>query len=146
MPACAAGSNVQFAHGAELIRTNLHLTQQRLAILGDPAQSCIAHCARLLVDFLQHKMREAVFFRHAGVPGNVVGGAHHRLARKVSEAHAGGGDDGHLSIIEKQDLARMGKDGGSIGGDKIFVVPYSDDRRRSVARHHDLVTLSFQNH
>ena len=90
--------------------------------------------------------KEAVFFRHAGVPGNVVGGAHHRLTRKVSEAHAGGCDDGHFAIVEKQDFARVGKDGGSIGGDKIFVVPYSDDRRRSVARHHDLVTLSFQNH
>ena len=91
-------------------------------------------------------MLEAALFRHDRVPGNVLHLALHRLPVKIDQLHAGSGNHGHVAIRQKENIARVIKDGGNVGGDKIFIVAQTNDDRRPVARRDNLVGLIFGNH
>ncbi len=123
MPTGSTSGDVDLLGRLEFRFGNLHLIKKDVAsILRNATQSGIAHGARLLIDFLEHEMFEAAFFRHDRVPGHVLDLADNGLAVKVGELHAIGRDHGQISIGEKEQIAGVIKNGRHIGSDEIFVL------------------------
>ncbi len=89
----SASGDVDFFCGFELSFRDLHLVKENVpGFLRDPPQRGVADGPRLLVNFLEHEMLEAAFFRHDGVPGDVLHLANNGLAVEVGEPHAFGGN------------------------------------------------------
>ena len=144
MPTGTAGGDVDLLHRAQFVFGHVHLFQKDAAgIQRDPAQRGVPHGARLLINFLEHKVLEAAFFRHDRVPGHVLDFAHHRLAVKIHELHAGSGNHRQIAILQEKEIARMVQNRRYVRRDKIFVVAQADHRRRAVARGHNLIGLVF---
>src|ERR1039458_613322 len=101
----------------------------------------VADGARLLVNLLEHEVLEAALFRHDRVPGNVLHLALDGLSVEIRQLHALGGDDGKVTISQKENVTRVIENRRDIGSDKVFVVAQADHERRAVARGHDLVGL-----
>ena len=147
MPTGAAGGNVNLGQVAELGLADLHLVEEDLAgIERNPPQGGVADGARLLVDFLEHEMLEAALLRHDGVPGDVLHLARDGLAVEVGELHARGRDHGQVAVGQEEQVARVIEDRRHVGGDEVLVLAQADDRRRAIARGHDLVGLIHGNH
>ena len=84
MPTGATGNNFNGFKGGKFLRSDVHFLQKHLArILAHTAEQCIAHGARLLINFLEHEVLVAAFFRHNWVPRYMGQLAFHWLAVKV---------------------------------------------------------------
>ena len=142
VPTGAAGDDVDLFCGAEFGLADLHFVEEDVAgIERNASQGGVADGARLLVNFLEHEVLEAALFRHDRVPGHVLYLALDRLSVEIRQLHAGGSDNGEVAIGEKENVARVIKNGGNVGGDKVFVVAQADHQRRTVARGDDFVRL-----
>src|SRR5580704_13235028 len=86
MPTGAAGHNFHVAKIPELILGDIHFIEEDFSrLLRNAAEQGIAHSAGLLENLLLHEMFEATFFRHDGVPGNVLRGrVRARLSKSMS--------------------------------------------------------------
>ena len=121
MPACSAGHNTDVLEVAELLLGDLHVVEKDLAgVLRDAAEQGVSDRAGLLEDFLLHEMLVATFFRHDGIPGDVVGGAADRAAVVVHDVDALWREDGDVAVGEEKDFARVLKKRGDVARDKIF--------------------------
>ena len=56
------------------------------------------------------------------------------MPANVRERDAVARDDGHLFVVEEDDVARVAEDGRDVGGDEELAVAEADDDRRAVAR------------
>ncbi len=153
MPAWAACQLVPqaamliFLADFELSFGDLHLVEKDVAgFLRNPSQRGVTHRARLLVDFLEHEMLEPALFRHDRVPGDVLHLADDGLSVEVGELHAFRRNHGQVAIAQEEQVASVIKNRRNVGGDEIFVFAQTDDRRRAIARGHDLVRLIDRNH
>ncbi len=147
MPAGAAGGDIDFLYILEFGLADLHLVEEDLSrIERHASHGSLTHRARLLVDLFQHEMLEAALFRHDGVPGDVLHLALDWLAGKIAQLNASSCDHRKVTICEKEDVARVIKDGRNIGGDEVFVFAKPNDCGRSIARRHDLVRLRRADH
>ena len=62
---------------------DLHFVEEDVSgFLRNAAQRCVAHGARLLINFFEHEMLEAALFRHDRVPGDMLHLAHDGLCRR----------------------------------------------------------------
>src|SRR5579871_4487272 len=91
-------------------------------------------------------MLEAALFRLNGIPRNVLHLTHDRLAVEVGKLHASRGNDSHIAVGEKKNIAGVMEDGRDIGGDEIFVIAQADNGRRAIAGSYDLVGLVSRDH
>ena len=60
---------------------------------------------------------------------------------KSVKLHAGGRNGGEVAVGEEEQVARVIENRRHVAGDKVFVLAQSDDRRRPIARGHNLVGL-----
>ena len=96
--------------GLEVGFADLHLVEENVAgFLRNPSQRGVTHRARLLVDFLEHEMLEAALFRLDGIPGNVLYRANDGLAVEIGEFDTVRGDDRHITVSEKENVAGVMK-------------------------------------
>src|SRR6185503_19416399 len=72
MPAGSTCHDFDLPEFAKLFGRDVHLVQENAAgFLSNTAQSSVADGARLLINFFEHEMLVAAFFRHDGIPQNV---------------------------------------------------------------------------
>ncbi len=136
-----------FAGCPEIRLADLHLVEKNVSsILRHPAQRRIANRARLLVNLFEHEVLEAALLRQNRIPGDMLDLPLYRPAVKIREMHAIGGDHGHISVRQKENVARVMQDRGHIRRHEVFVVAQPDHRRRPVARRHNLVRIVGRNH
>ncbi len=86
-------------------------------------------------------MLVAALFGHDRVPQHALRGPGPDDAFEVGEGHALPGEDGHLLVLEKHDVARVAQDGGDVRRHEELAVPEPDDDRRPVADGHDLFRI-----
>ena len=147
VPTGSASGDVDFFRRAQLIFSDLHLFEEDLSgVLRNAAQGGVADGAGLLVNFLEHEMLVSALFGHDRVPGDVLHRTGDGLAVEVGELHAFRSDDREVAIAEEEQIARVVKDGGHVGGDKIFIFAKADDGGRTIARGDNLVRLVDGNH
>jgi hypothetical protein len=63
------------------------------------------------------------------------------LSVEICKLHAVRADHREVAVGQEENVARVIKNRGNVGGDKIFVVAEANYKRRTVARGHDLVRL-----
>jgi len=63
-------------------------------------------CA-LLVNFLEHEVLEAAFFRLDGIPRYMLHLPNHRLAVEIGQLHTVRRYNRHIAIGEEEDVARV---------------------------------------
>src|SRR5579883_2269134 len=142
VPAGAAGGDVDFACGAELVFGDFHLLEEDLAgVLGDAAEGGVADGAGLLIDFLEHEVLVTALFGHDGVPGDVLHLAGDGVAVEIGDLHALGCDHGQVAVGEEEQVAGVEEDGGYVGSDEVLVLAEADDRGRAIAGGDDLVGI-----
>src|SRR5438552_12872326 len=95
----------------------------------------------LLIDFLEHEVLESALFHHDGVPGDMLHVPRNGLALKIRHLHPCGRNYRQIAVMEKEQIARMGKQGGHVGSYKKFAISQTDDQGRTIARRHNLVRL-----
>ena len=134
MPRGAAREEGDLFDGPQVGGGDRHFIEKHLARLErDPAEHRVAHGVGLLEDLLQHEVRVAGFFGRDGVPGDPRRAALHGLSVESREPGAGRGDDGHLAVVEKNDVASVAEDGRHVRRDEGLALTDADDDRRTVA-------------
>ena len=143
MPARATGDNANLLKVAELLLGNPHFVEEDFAgILRDAAQEGVPYGARLLEDFLLHEMLVAAFFRHDGIPGDIMSDAVDGAAVVIHHANAVLGEDGDVAVSEEENFASVLEKSGDIAGDKIFVIAEADDGGRADAGSNNFLGVS----
>ena len=84
-------------------------------------------------------MLEAALLSHDRIPGNALNRGFNRVAGTVGDAHGVLGENGHLAIAEKKDIARVLKNRRNIRSYKEFVVAEADHNRRTLPHRDDRV-------
>src|SRR6266566_5748723 len=103
MPTGSTRGDVDLLRYFEFGFRDLHFVEENVSgFLGNSPQSGIADGPWLLVNFFEHEVLEAAFFRHDWVPGNVLHLAHDRLAIEIGEAHSFGRNDCQVTIGEEE--------------------------------------------
>src|SRR5271165_5338520 len=147
MPTSAAGGDVDLRELAEFVVGHLHLGEEDMTgVLRNAAERGVADGARLLIDFLEHEVLEAAFFRHDRVPGDMLHFALDGLAVEIGNPHTVLRDDREVAVGEKEKIARVRQQRGHVGGDKEFIFAEADDDGRAVAGGDDLVGLVDRDH
>ena len=91
MPAGSACHDLDLPEFAKLLGRDVHLVQENAAgFLSYTAERGVADGARLLINFFEHEMLVAAFFRHDGIPQNMRDLAIHRPPIEVAQPHAVG--------------------------------------------------------
>src|SRR5258708_10752692 len=86
MPAGAARHDATIFEFAKLRLGESHFAKIDFsAVLRNASDKSVAHGARLLKNLLLHVVLVAAFFRHDGIPGDVMRLAFHRLAVMVHD-------------------------------------------------------------
>jgi hypothetical protein len=83
----------------------------------------------------------AALFGHDGIPEDVGDLAFDGTAFEVHEADTVGGEDGHVSIVEEEDVACVAEDGWDVGGDEVLGLAEADDDGGAVAGDDDLARI-----
>ena len=110
-------------------------------VLRHAPENRFARGRRLLEDLLEHEVLVAGLLRHDRIPEHALRGLRDRPAEEVGERHAGRGDDGHLLVAEKHDVARVAENRRNVGRDEELAVAEADDDRRAVADGDDLFRI-----
>src|ERR1035438_437762 len=98
MPTGAAGGDVDFLQRLEFGFGDLHFVEKDGAgILRDAAERGIADGARLLINFLEHEVLEAAFFRLDRVPGDALRFAFERMAVEIGDLYSILREDGEIA-------------------------------------------------
>src|SRR6266403_1550100 len=143
MPTGAARDDANIFEFTKLLLGKAHFAEIDLsAVLRNASEKSVAHGARLLKNFLLHVVLVAAFFRHDGIPGDVMRLALDGFAAVVHDADAVFGEHGDVAIGEKKHVARVFQQRGNIAGDKIFAFAEADNRGRSEARGNNFVRIA----
>ena len=90
--------------------------------------------ARLLVDFLQHVVREVALLRGIGREFALVHLALDRIAVLVQDAVAVAADLADVAFLEEDEPARHRQQRSHVGGDEVLTITEADDDRAALAR------------
>ena len=88
---------------------------------------------RLLEDLLEHEVLVARAFGHHGIPRHPLRRSDACPAVKVGESNTLPRQDCDLTVVEEHHVARMGQDGGDVGGDEKLAVTQPHHDWRAVA-------------
>ena len=112
---------------AQLLPGEVQIRQEAVPGLGrDPAAEGIGDRAGLLVDLLEHEVAVPALLGHDRVPRDVRHRPLHRPAGERLEPNALPGHDGHLAVLENQDVARVRQDGGDVRRHEVLAVAEPD--------------------
>src|SRR5882724_1594625 len=143
MPTGAARDDANILKIAKLLLGEAHFVEINFpGILRNAAEKSVAHGARLLKNLLLHVVLVAAFFRHDGIPGDVMRLALDGFAVVVHDADAVFGEHGDIEIGQKKHVARVLEQRRDIAGDKIFAVAKTNNGGWSEARRHNLVRIA----
>ena len=114
MPSITSGSSADVGqhHGAAL---RLHASAQR-----------VGHRARLLVDLLQHEVPVAALLGQDRIPEDADRRPLDGRAVELGDLDAVTGHHRHVLVLEHDDVAGVGEDGGDVGGDERLALAESD--------------------
>ena len=119
-------------------RVEVDLRQVHVTLLHrQPTDERLLDRPRLLEDLLEHEVLVPGLLGHDRVPRDALRLARHRLPCRVEEPHAVGPQDGDLSVLEEDHVARVREDRRDVRGDEVLAVAESDDDRRAIAHGDD---------
>ena len=104
--------------------------------------------ARLLVDLLQHEVAVAALLGEDRIPLDADRGALDRRAVEMADLHSMARHHRQILVLEDDDVARVGEDGGDVGGEERLVLAEAhhhaarpllggDQAVRALLRQHD---------
>jgi hypothetical protein len=132
----AAGDDDELLLRGECVEERLRApVEGHLPLLGiEPVHQRLLDRRRLLMDLLQHEVREAAFARRRQVPGDAGRGALHRLPLQRRQRRPVRRQLDDLLVVEIDDVARPLKDRGHIAREERLLLADADDERAAVAR------------
>ncbi len=144
VPRRAAGDEDDAAGGEEALAMVDHARELHLErLLVDAAADAVDDRPGLLVDLLQHEMGEpALFelrnrqFEFLDVDAALVVVERHDLQRLVPL------DDGHLAVVDVDELLRVFDDRSGVGGEEKFAFSDADHHRAALACRDDAVGIA----
>src|SRR5215472_2975078 len=127
---------------AELLFGELHFIEKDFAgVLRNAAEERVTHRARLLENLFLHEVLVAALFRHDGIPGDMLRGPLNRASIVIHYTDTVLGQNGDVSVSEKEDFARMFEQSRNVAGDKILLVSQSNDGRRAKSRGNNFLRI-----
>ena len=135
--ASAASDHVDAVDVVEFLEGQAQLVDIELAGGGHTAHQRIAHDARLLVDFLEHKVGITALFCHVQVPVDVGDLGLDNVAGLVGVLDARGRELGKLTVLEHHDIAGGVDERDDIGSNIGAGFAHADHNRGVLARHGD---------
>lgn len=108
----------------------------------EPPAYRVAQGFRLLVNFLQHEVGEAAFFRCAGIEIELCHGAGDGHVVQVADLDVIGLDDGDVVVVEINHALGVSENGGGIGGDDGFSFTDAEHDRTAPSRGDDETGLA----
>src|SRR6202158_4207482 len=143
MPAGAARDDANIFEFAELLLGESHFAKIDFsAVLRNASDKSVAHGARLLKNLLLHVVLVAAFFRHDGIPGDVMRLTFHRLAVMVHNTDTVFAEHGDIAIGQEKHVSCVFQQRGNIAGDKIFAFAETDDGGRAEARGNNFIGIA----
>lgn len=136
----AAAEDLDPAHPARLAGVQVEAAQVHGGEpVVDPAAQDAVHGVGLLGDLLVHVRVVAAHVVRLGLP--LHGGRRGRRGRALRgvRTEVVGLQGGHLAVVQRDDLAGVGDQGGDVGGDEHLLLADAEDDRGAVARDHDAV-------
>jgi hypothetical protein len=129
MPAGAAGRDDNVIDLAQLRQSHVQAAEfGGGVVVSDAAAQGVADGLGLLMDFLEHEMRELAalgsFRIELELADLYLGG----VGAQVGHAKAVRVQGHHVVIVEIDHLPRVGRDGGGVAGQKIFTFTHADDQ------------------
>ena len=118
----AAGDDHDLVDLAELGIGEAHLVEVEQPLPVHAAAQRIGHGLGLLRDLLEHEEVVAALFGGRGIPGDREGLRLAHLAVKVGDDHVIARDLHDLVLTEFQRLARVGDEGGDVGGEEVLAL------------------------
>src|SRR6267154_2376366 len=135
MPAGAARDDANIFEFAKLLLGESHFAKIDFsAVLRNASDKSVAYGARLLKNLLLHVVLVATFFRHDGIPGDVMRLALDGFSVVVHDAHAVFAKHGDIAIDQEKHVACVFQQRGNIAGDKIFAFAKTNDGGWAEAR------------
>ena len=123
----AAGDQDDAREPAQLIPGEVQIRQEAVTGLGrDPPAEGVGDRPGLLVDLLEHEVAVPALLGHDRVPRDVRHRPLHRPAGERLEPDALPGHDGHLAVLENQDVAGVRQDGGHVRRHVVLAVAEPD--------------------
>ena len=119
-------------------RNTVQLNQ---AVFIQPAVKCFADCFRLFMDFLQHEMAVAFFFRSVRIPCNVEDISLHRISLFIVYFDFICGHNDHLAVFNQINFFAMFHQCRNIGGNEILALADSCNQRRIFTDCNDFVRV-----
>ena len=144
-----AGAARDDAHGFGLRKDGLCRRAERgleQLAAGDAFLERLRDGARLLVDFLQHVVREVALLRRIGRELALVHLALDRVAVLVQDAVAVAADLADVAFLEEDEAARHRQQRRHVGGDEVLAVAQADDDRAALARKDDALGVLLRDH
>src|SRR6266853_3739329 len=143
MPAGAARDDANIFEFAKLLLGESHFAKIDFsAVLRNASDKSVAYGARLLKNLLLHVVLVATFFRHDGIPGDVMRLALDGFSVVVHDAHAVFGKHGDIAIDQEKHVACVFQQRGNIAGDKIFAFAKTNDGGWAEARGNNLIGIA----
>ena len=137
VPARAAGDDVDLVQARDRLGVEVAPVEIHVSFLdGCAPADGVGERAGLLVDLLVHEVLVAVLLRHGRRPVDPPDLAVELLARPIGELDPFLGDDREVSLLEEDDVAGVGEDGGDVAGDEISALAEAQDEGRGVLRDH----------
>ena len=137
MIAGAASDHVDAVDVVELLERKAQLVDVELAGRRHTTDQRVAHDARLLVNFLEHKVGITALFCHVQVPVDVGDLGLDNVAGLVGVLDACGRELGKLTVLEHHDIAGGVDERDDIGGDIGAGLARADHDRGILAGHGD---------
>ena len=123
VPARPAGEEHHPPHVLEPLGGLAQLLEVDAALFeADPPEQAVAHRARLLVDLLQHEVAIAALLGLHRVPGDALGSTGHHGPRRVLEDHRVGAHGHDLAVLQEQEVAGVGEQGGDVRGEEVLAL------------------------
>ena len=123
VPARPAGQEHHPPHVLEPLGGLAQLLEMDAALFeADPSEQAVAHRARLLVDLLQHEVAIAALLGLHRIPGDALGSTGDHGPRRVLEGHRVGAHGHDLAVLQEQEVAGVGEEGGNVRGEEVLAV------------------------
>ena len=135
----AAADNVNLVQILQLRRSEVQSVHLGGRTGGYTGADGFPYGRGLLVHFLEHKVRVAVFLRRGGIPVNALVLLLKGVQLFVIESDILSGDDCVLLVVQQVKILGVGENGRNVRGNVILLVPNADDQGAGFAHHNHLV-------
>ena len=114
-----------------LLRRQLQFRQRDLVRLGRPPAQGVPDGLRLVVDLLEHEVREPALLRRRDVPGHLEHVPVQGPPVQCRQRDPVRRDAREVAVFQDEHAARLPHDGGDVRGQEVLALAQPDDERRS---------------